>query len=271
MQKNYIIIAALVFLLLSCRKKRELAPVEEPLVNRELKAGWPEDIRAVNGYFYASRKTNYDDPQYSNVTLYAVFRDPAGDLCSNFDHYELTMFPNFQALGNVKVGSVYFGSETLLPSELGMGISYAMNLEFPTPMLPATASWQTDGNGSFKPVNIKVGRGFPHVSDSAVSSIQNYSLSISRGFTLNLGSSVSNFDSLVVTLNTFTSKVVRKTLNPGENVVYFSSDDLSALANQSASGRLSLNAFNYSNMIIENKTYLFELSNKLQVNMMIWP
>ncbi len=242
-------------------------PEEPELVTTELRNGFPENPDLINGYFYASaKKYQYNSSSSIDLRTYCILNAPAKDLLGSFDHFN----DNFQfngSAGNVAVGDVSFNGTSLKTNSFGNSLNYIQNSNFLGTI--DSAVWKTEGNGSFKALNLNISRGFPVLVNTYTSTSQSYPVSISNGYKVELGNNVGNYDSLVVALS-FGSKTVKKRLTAGAASVFFSSNELSVFSNN-YSGLLTIYAYNYSTKMVENINYIFELSNKLQVNMQIVP
>lgn len=255
-------------LFFSCKKKSDgKSTVDPPKVNKPLASGYPDDNRAINGYFYASLKAFSNS--YFALNCYVIVNDPAGDLINTYDHFsDFNIFGSSAAQGNISLGSIYFGSTQLLAQNGGNRITYRLNgsQSFTNSAVPV--SWKTDGNGTFSAVNTTVPRGFPGVVNSPSSS-STYTLSKSNGLVLDVADIASNFDSLIVAISVSSSTVKRK-VTAGASTIVFSSNELSGFS-ANYTGYMYVYAYNYSNMTVEDKVYLFELSTKLQKNVVIYP
>src|SRR4051812_10901824 len=115
--KAAILCSALV--LFSCTKKKDKVPEEPAPVNTALKNGLPDNMRALNGYFYAS-SSDYGSGFYYTINLFAAFNDPAGDLINMYNHSNNNFFFNTDLLGNVRVGNITFNNSSFMaPSSFG--------------------------------------------------------------------------------------------------------------------------------------------------------
>ncbi|MES2679260.1 MAG: hypothetical protein V4635_05215 [Bacteroidota bacterium] len=256
--------AGLVFF--SCKKSETKPPAEPELVTTELRNGFPDNANLINGYFFASVKKYHSNPGNVDTRTYCVLNDPAKNLLGTYEHFNDNILFNGGA-GNVAVGNVSFNDVSLKTSNFGNAMSYSQAGNYAS--TPGSAVWKTDGNGSFKALNLTISRGFPVLVNTYTNTFQSYTVSISNGYQVELGNNVSNYDSLVVAL-TFSGKMVKKRLTAGAASVFFSSSELSIFTNY-YSGLLTIYAYNYSTKMVENINYLFELSNKLQVNTQVVP
>jgi hypothetical protein len=251
----------------SCKKTENKMPEEPELVTTELRNGFPDNPALIKGYFYASVKNyNYNSSGSIDVRCYCILNDPAKDLLGTFEHFNDNIQFNGSA-GNIAVGDVTFNNVSLKTNSFGNSLNYTQNTSFLS--LPGSAVWKTEGNGSFKALNLNISRGFPVLVNTYTNTSQFYQVSISNGYKVELGNNVSNYDSLVVALS-FSGKTVKKRLITGAASVFFSSNELSVFSNN-YSGLLTIYAYNYSTKMVENINYIFELSNKLQVNMQVVP
>jgi len=247
-------------LLMSCKKKEKKTPPEpEPSVTTEMASGLPSNINSINGYLYAGIKYNGSSSNYFVSSLYAAFSDPGRKLTTSYNHFldNISNFGSNSNFGNIDVGSVTLNSSFFLSrSSFDPNVFYSsINNSGP---FYNTAHWTSDGNMSFKPLDLDVPKGFPVLTYT----LPFTSISRSTGFTLNMAQCGSNYDSITVSINDFSFPQggIKKTVTPGVTSVTFSASDLSPISN--SSGTLAVYAYNYSNQTINNKVYLFELSNK---------
>lgn len=239
----------------SC-KKTTAASIVAP-VNQALANGLPSNPKLINGYLYTDYLTNVNGS--SNIAQYSfsVFSDPTKPLISSLNHYQTGS--SFSNLGNIDVGNVTLNSQSLYKTtQSNFSLWYYFNNSYST--INYNAIWTTEGNGVFKPLNITVNRGLPVFSNTiAVSN----SIARNTDYTLNLGTGISNYDSLIVILsNGNFNGTIRKVVSAGSTSVTFKSQELSAI-NSSSYAYINIYAFNYSNAIIDDKIYVFELAQKL--------
>ena len=239
----------------SCKKTPP--PPVVTTVNQPLANGLPNNPKLINGYLFNGYLTYTSGS--SNISQYAfsVFSDPTKPLINSFNHYQTgNSFSNF---GNIDLGTVTFNGQSLFKtSQSNFSLSYYYTYSYST--INYNAIWTTEGNGVFKPLNINVNRGLPVFSNSITVS---NSIAKNADYTLNLGTGTSNYDSLIVILSdgNFNGNI-RKVVTTGASSVTFKSQELYTL-NSSSYGYINIYAFNYSNTIINDKIYIFELANKL--------
>lgn len=238
-----------------CKKKKPETPAEPEPVNSGMISGLPANYKSLNGYFYAG----YNKPYAGNYTyhaFYAAFSDPTRNLLGNFNHFDDYAVGHPSKTGNIDVGEVFFNSSTANKNNSSSSITYftyTSTQSFPN----FNAQWQIEGNGSFKPLNEQVPGGFPEVNINPTVS----SISLSAGYSFTVAGNISNYDSLLVEIYRDNSARVRKIVSPEQQVVSFSPADLSVF-NTSSTAYVFFYAYNYSHKTINNKLFVFELSNK---------
>lgn len=192
--KRYELFLCLAILLLSCDKsapKIPEEPPEDPKVTTELAYGFPEHKQKINGYLYAAHSKGPEQNTYT--FLYAAFGDPRRNLMSSYNHRTNQPILNtgVTAAGNVTVGAVTYNSRALDqdPSAIYRSVSTTSTVDNSAP------HWSTMGNGSFKPLDIRLSREFPAVNVPA-----SFSWSKSQDFRIDLSEMASNYDSAGVFL-----------------------------------------------------------------------
>jgi hypothetical protein len=247
--KNYRLFLLLPFLpaMLACKKPKSIIPDQTAVINTSLANGMPADIQKINGYLYA-------DINYSNFNnSYSAFSDPAKSLVSTYNHRNNNVQFSQPVLGNIDVGQVSFGGLNLSRQNTGTSVMYEMSnsVGFQNNV------WTSDGNGTFKPLSINMARGFPVLNSNTYTF---NTISKSSGFTVDIGNSVSNYDSVIVNLtDNYGGLVSKRYTNAG--IITFSSNDLVVL-NSNSYGSFYVYAYNYANQTINSKVYVFELGNK---------
>ena len=250
-----------VVLLFSCHKK-EKEPAQLELVNTEMTDGLPQNYKSINGYLYSGVQTY----QYSSSSTYyysfsyAAFCDPSKNLISSYNHY--TNNKNFSnvPLGNIDVGNVTLNGVNVFKNlQQNFEVSYqnnSSNINF----LNYNASWKTDGNRTFKPIEVSINKGHPVILTSGL----NIPTSIPKNsnFSINIGTNISNYDSLIVILEdgNWNGKI-RKVVPKNALSLTFTTQEMSILYT-SNNGKITFYAYNYSNMTVDSKVTLFELSNQ---------
>ncbi len=261
-------VLCLAVLFAACHKNKRKANPDPGPQDTELAKGLPENPRAIHGYFFAGISNyNYDLTNYK-VTLYAAFHDPAASLTKTYDHVNNNL--SFSELfGNVAVGSVQFSNAMNL-SVNGFGgsqVSYLYNTPFQQDVSNIVPAWLTAGNGSFKPLNISLTRGFPVITPTIVPSTASYSVSLVNDFVVTADNFISNYDSLIVTIipTSSSNQTIKKKVSAPGTSVTFTKNELAGLPSGSWSTNIIyFQACNYSHITINGKLYLFELSNKYQ-------
>lgn len=260
---NSLSIITLLFLF-SCAKKEK--PYEQPVViNTELSDGFPENIKAINGYLYSGVQTY----QYSSSSMYfytfayAAFSDPARNLLVPYNHYSnnKNFSNNNVGIGNIDVGIISLNGNTVNKNiQSNFEVYYGQNFNNNVSFLNLNANWLSEGNKTFKPLNIIINKGHPIIAVNSFSI--STTISKNTNFTVNIGNNVTNYDSLIVILEdgNFNSRI-RKVLPKNALSVTFTTQEMSLLSNTS-NGKLGIYAFNYSNKTVDSKVNLFELSNQ---------
>ncbi len=268
MKKTSLIILSIATaaMLFSCKKK-EPEPEEPALINTSMADGFPENYKSINGYLYSGIQTY----QYSGSSVnyysfsYVAFCDPTKNLVSSYNHY--TNQKNFSTnvpFGNIDVGNVTFNGANVWKSSSNFELFYGGNFNSNVTFLNYNAAWSTDGNKTFKPLNLSISKGHPIIVTSAL----NIATSISKNsnYTINIGNNISNYDSLIILFEDGNSiGKIRKVLAKNTTSVTFTPQEMSVL-NTSSYARINIYAYNYSNMTIDSKINLFELSNQYYIN-----
>jgi hypothetical protein len=257
------LIPILIVFLSSCEKKKTIAETP-PTITTNLASGLLENPSSINGYVYASQTNNSSSSNYSYY--YAVFGDPARNLMINYNHFNDQIgnsgFNNADR-GNVQVGSNitiagYNITAQVIQSSGSFGEVHYFN--FISNSFNTNASIRTDGNGSFKPLNFTISRGYPKI---LTSSSTQFTANVKQNYNLDISNLISNFDSLIVRISSNGSPYINvmKNVVAGAKTITFSSQELSGVS-QGSYLNLYFQAFNYSNITIEDKRYIFELANK---------
>jgi hypothetical protein len=235
-------------------KKQTMSKVETPVpVTTSLENGMGNTT--VNGYLYCSLNSSFT--WSGNSFFYAAFGDPARKLLSSYNHFsDFTQFSGSNTFGNIDVGQVTFAnSVTLFKNLFNPNVNYTGNTNVFT---GTDASWSVEGNGSFKPFNITVSRGFPTLSNTFTLA----PVSRTNPYTIDLSALASNYDSIVVEIGNNLSSFGNPKRHLGNSgSVTFNASELSNLFT-SQNGQVKICAFNYSNITIEDKRYIFELARK---------
>lgn len=261
---NIIILGSL--FLFSCNKKKET--IDEPEnINTSLVDGLPENKKLINGYLYSSLQTYQysSSSSYYYMNSYAIFSDPAKNLISTFNHYYNNKMFVQSINGNIDVGNVYINGITLPKSlQSNFEVYYTQGFNSSSNFFNYNATWSTEGNKSFKPINLSIGKGYPLISTNLIS-IGN-SISKSSNYTINFGNNISNYDSLIVILEdgNFNGKI-RKTLPQNATSVTFTPQDMNVLSSSNY-GKVGIYAYNYSYIILDSKVNILELSNQFTYN-----
>ena len=261
-----IIIINASLLLFSCNKKEKA--IEQPvLINKALTDGFPENIKLINSYLYSCVQTSkYSSTVYNNIFSYAAFTDPEKNLLNTYNHYSNNkIFSSTGAGGNIDVGNVTLnGSLVIKNFSSNSEVYYGGNFSNNTNFLNLNAYWTTEGNRTFKPMDVIINKGHPTIAVNNLA-ISN-SISKNTDFTITIGNNITNYDSLIVILEdgSWNGKI-RKTVPKNTASLTFTTQEMSIL-NNSNNGKFSIYAYNYSNMTVDSKVNVFELSNQYNVN-----
>jgi hypothetical protein len=247
--------------LFSCNNKEKKA--EQPaVINKRLSDGFPENKKSVNCYLYSSfvvTKYASSSPNYGSYQ-YAIFSDPSKNLINSYSHYTNSKLFSQSASGNVDVGNVSFNGQTIYKN-LTNEVYYTANYNSSIPFGSMSANWKTDGNKTFLPMDVTINKGHPIILSGNLN-IGN-SISKNSNFTLNISGNITNYDSLIVILEDGNwGGKIRKTADINTSSLTFTPVDMSIFSTGSNYGKLSIYAYNYSNMTVNNKVTLFELSNQ---------
>ncbi|MCE3259227.1 MAG: hypothetical protein K0S12_868, partial [Bacteroidetes bacterium] len=253
------------FWVFSACKKESPAKAETPAPVSTSLADGMGSTTTVSGYLYSSLNTSFS--WSGNSFFYAAFGDPARKLLGTYDHYnDFTIFGGSNNFGNIDVGQVTFAnSYTLFKNLFNPSVNYTGNTNLFT---PTTNNWSIEGNGTFKPFNINISRGYPSLANTFTLS----PVSRTNAYTIDLTALASNYDSVIVEISNNGSSSFgnprRRLGNAG--TVTFNTSELSNLYT-SSSGQIKICVFNYSNITIEDKRYIFELAKKNTQNIVINP
>lgn len=249
----------------SCEKEKIEKKEQHVPVTTNMNNGLP-DSPVINGHFYACCNTQSFNGSVSRSQIFhASFGDPAKELLKNFDHLSDVALFSSTDMGNVSVGEVWVSDFSLRGINSGNTFRYSgtgsnTNFNYSTAV-------SIGGNGSFVPFNLTVPRGFPVITVPATT----FTLSRSAGGTIDVGSFISNYDSVIVRFSQSSfSTNIKKRINHSTSLISFTDSDLSTLSTGQYQ-QLSFLAFNYSNKTVQDKSYVFELCNKTSLYITIAP
>ena len=253
-------------LLFSCNKKEKA--IEEPApINKALSDGFPENIKVINSYLYSCVQTyQYSSTIYYYSFSYAAFTDPAKNLLSTYNHYSNNKnFSSNGGGGNIDVGNVTLNGSFVsknFPSNIE--VYYRQNSNNNVNFLNLNAYWTSEGNKTFKSIDVIINKGHPTIAVNNLA-ISN-SISKNTDYTINIGNNITNYDSLIVILEDGSwNGRIRKTVPKNTTSLTFTTQEMSIL-NNTSNGKFNIYAYNYSNMTVDNKINVFELSNQYNVN-----
>lgn len=238
--------------LYSCQKNDT---TEQPLKNIALNNGLGDSPNKLNGYFFSSiNKTISNNYTYYNQQHFAFFGDPSRNLMINFNR----LTGNEQIFDMAARSNVSVGQVTIMNAAIGSktATTYSSFTNIYQNLENSNFTIRTEGNGSFKPLNLTITRGFPKINQFIIGD------TLSKGTDYQINKALfSNYDSVIVSINSPYSLYAKRF--DANQEVFFSKEELSIL---NGSGyTLNFMLFNYSNTTVESKTYLFELSNRLTV------
>lgn len=244
----------------ACDKKEDKKP-EEKVVNTEIRRGFPENPRKINGYLYAANSEYINGSSvYTQLSVNAFFGDPPRDFLGSFDHHTDQMrFISGDNTPNVSVGTLSYNENIL------GGVNstfYSRTFTIYNPGVPE-AHWVSEGNKTFLPMDITVPGGFPVLNQQAVNS---YSvISKNQDFVLDFSKFISNCDSVAVTFGTQGSfGYIRKTAKFSDGQISFSKEEISDVASVYSSV-VQYAGYNYSTKTTNNKIFVFELGSKIRL------
>ncbi len=274
LQATLILTFASALLIVSCKKKSNVPP-QPTIINTEMAYGLPENNKAINGYLYSCIQTNVSGSNSAvyYIYAYAAFSDPARNLINSYNHYTNTKVfaGNMTAAGgNIDVGNVYVNNQNLNKSGGGSEFYY-MYSQNNVNAINYAINWQHEGNKTFKPINTSLNIGYPTITTNSL--VVNNSFSKGSDLTINLGNNITNYDSLIVSLNDGNlSRAIVKRLPKNSTSVTFTAQDMMYLYTSSYYGQISFYAINYSNITIDSKVNIFELNNQyIRSNLTITP
>jgi hypothetical protein len=250
MKKTGTALALVATAFFSCKKPELKVPETPPAVNTPLQDGFGNNMDAIHGYMYAE-KVNASWNQSAIYNYLALFSDPGKSYLNCIDRD--MGFNSFTCDGNLDVGAVTMGGTGLFRQINFSTVLYMVNN---TTAQPSTLKWTSEGNSSYKPLDVTLAKNFPVLNSNSFTVSTVYK---SQGLSLDL-SGASGYDSIIVSIGpSFNS--VRKAFSGSVTSFSFSSTDLAPLTS-SFSTNFSVNAYNYSNQTINGKLYVFELANR---------
>ena len=174
---SFFLFFGFLFLFYGCKKKNPVK-VEEPLTT-ELTRGLPANPSKVNGYLFAGNIYSYGGTDWISNSFYAVFNDPATDLCKNYRHRWFDYTANDRG-ANVSVGSV-FCNKTLIPVYAVDFKEIAYNIAN-RPPVSDSVSWSIEGNSSFQGFEQQFPNGLPEIKDT----LAKKEITLGQGFVVEL-------------------------------------------------------------------------------------
>jgi hypothetical protein len=233
---------------------------DPPAVNVAMQDGLPPDITKLDGYLYSGYVNNPSNGNYDLLT-YGVFAEPEKNLTSGYNHYTNSFDWSLTTrLGNIDVGDVSVNKNKLskMMNTPNLIYTYGIYSQF----ISNSIRWFSEGNKSFKPLDVTLENlplFTPRVKGDTLSTVIK-----SKSYVLNSDSVATGFDSLVVIIYDWSSSPVntRKAIKKGSKTITFNAEDFKDFSPGNTWLSFQIFAFRYSYCTIENKTILFELSNK---------
>lgn len=260
-----IIQLCLVFAFCSCNKKKKNQEESVTPIDTELKNGFPENVNAIDGYMYSSVTSN-NYSSYDMIDNYCAFNEPATNLTFGYDHS--TDNNGSVILGNISVGSITFSNFMTLFSNVtgGNRLNYSSSTTVQN-FTTINPSWKFNGNGPFSKMDLNITRNYPIFTSMSSSGTVVYdTVNINKGYSYDVSKDISNYDSVVVSINS-NNKTIKRATGNGASIINFSSNELNTVfGTNSYYGSMNVMAYNYSNKTINKRVYLFELSRKRITN-----
>lgn len=274
MQKVYclILVASLAFF--SCKKKAPPVVEDDPQPNSEVRPGLPPDPNLINGYFYSGFKINGSSSNtYTSLNCFAAFADPARKLTSNFDPFtdNLTNSNNKNA-ANVQVGEITLNDIYTLNHSSFSNSAPPFIYNYFTNLFSSTfsqVSWKSEGNGSFRPVNVVLPITYPDlqfpVSLNTISRTSTVTINLKQVFP-------NGADSIIAALIDYGNSygVVKKYATRADTVIRFVPSDMN-IYGASSSANVQLMGLNYCHQVVNGKVHLFTLCSKYFKNVYLTP
>ena len=167
-----------------------------------------EILNNKNKYIHIEREKYYSQRVYLTFSLsyfysfkYAAFSDPARNLLVPYNHYSnnKNFSNNNVGIGNIDVGIISLNGTTVNKNiQSNFEVYYGQNFNNNVSFLNLNANWLSEGNKTFKPLNIIINKGHPIIAVNSFSI--STTISKNTNFTVNIGNNVTNYDSLIVIL-----------------------------------------------------------------------
>lgn len=250
---NNTLLVCFTALLFNCRKPA-IIPMQLLPENTELKRGLPQNPKSINGYLFMKELHPLNSSNYNY--FYGAFSDPKKNLLNGYNHYNgMVNTTTIEFSGNVNVGDLTFNSNTLISKTTLASILFYKNiLAIPNSPPVTKATWSHEGNGSFKPIEITIENGYPLISTSYFPD----TIARTTGFVFNPENVINNYDSIAIQIYNGGFSQLKTAGNSA--ILSFSPGELSDLF--PADGYIYISGFNYFHCVINNKTYVFELSSQ---------
>jgi hypothetical protein len=277
MRTIYITIPFITLLLIACKKTPKPVIDDETPVTTEMKQGLPPDMNAINGYFYSAYKITASNNS-TNTTMYgfAGFGEPARRISANYDpYYDNTIFPITKNQANVHVGEITLNDSYMMSHSSFNNqnppflYNFYQNLyNYSLTATPPSPSWKTEGNGSFKPVDVTLPIKYPALQFPVLNSVSKTST-----LTVNLNQVFPNgYDSAMVALTDYNYSYgsIKKLVARGDSIVRFIPSDM-YIFGTSSYGYIQVHGYNYCHQEIQGKMHVFALGSKYMKYVNITP
>ena len=252
----------------SCQKRHLTPDTEPPAQNTSVEDGLPQDYKHVNGYFYSCFTVDSGgfNAEGNSLISYAAFNDPAANLMTNINHHRDAVSitsETYLDTGNVSVGDVRFNSTVLTP-RLFQPAYYSL-YQLPLPEFYGKSRWTTDGNGTFTGIDNTVKRGFPELSLPPGS----ITISGQQAYTVTTAGRFRNCDSVSIFIeHDYLNAKILKTSSRADTVFVFTVNELAPFKGYMYT-TITFEGFNYSNSVVNNNIYIFELGRKMRKKLFV--
>jgi hypothetical protein len=237
----------------SCKKSNT---VQKTIINTSISNGFPQGgANYLNGVLYARKQILIPegDVTYSSAAGFSSSTLPMTNYYYLFDL--LTTILGNESAGIVKVNSSVMKWRGLKTSSMQIYQDSTRNPEY-----SGGISWDVGGNVNFSSFNTSVSRGFPVITDA---SFLPDTISKSQPLYIHSGkNNYSNTDSIMIGFKDDTN-IVYKYFGGTDSVFVFTPEEMSILTAGSVNREIKVFAKNFSNMIVNNKRYVFIMHTDL--------
>jgi hypothetical protein len=159
-----IVLASLLFFVISCKKKVEFTPPEDKTISdKELTPGLPENSQSISAFLfirdahYLGLSTQYMENREG--IIYVSFADPDRDLLIGYD--KLLNGPPDKRCGNVDVGELLFTNYQISVREDTSRRNFYYYKTIPSYTPHGVPAWSFHGNREFPATKMFFTNGFP--------------------------------------------------------------------------------------------------------------